>query len=103
MTLSVSLYLYESQLSHLKNEVSELTCVLSHFSHAQLFINSMDCSLPGSAVHGILQEKILEWVAMPSTRGVFLVQGLDPSPVAPAGRVCTSSATWEDQVNQTGL
>ena len=23
----------------------------------------MDCSLPGSSVHGILQERILEWVA----------------------------------------
>ena len=29
----------------------------------------MDCSLPGSSVHGILQAKILEWVAMPSSRG----------------------------------
>ena len=29
----------------------------------------MDYSLPGSSVHGILQERILEWVAMPSSRG----------------------------------
>ena len=29
----------------------------------------MDCSLPGSLVHGILQVRILEWVAIPSTRG----------------------------------
>ena len=29
----------------------------------------MDCSPPGSSVHGILQVKILEWVAMPSFRG----------------------------------
>ena len=29
----------------------------------------MDCSLPGSSVHGILQTWILEWVAMPSSRG----------------------------------
>ena len=29
----------------------------------------MDCSLPGSSVHGILQAKILEWTAMPSSRG----------------------------------
>ena len=28
----------------------------------------MDCSPPGSSVHGILQERILEWVAMPSSR-----------------------------------
>ena len=26
-------------------------------------------SLPGSSVHGILQERILEWVTMPSSRG----------------------------------
>ena len=29
----------------------------------------MDCGLPGSSVHGILQARILEWVAMPSSRG----------------------------------
>ena len=29
----------------------------------------MDCSLPGSSVHGILQARILEWVVMPSSRG----------------------------------
>ena len=29
----------------------------------------MDCSLPGSSVHGILQARILEWVAMHSSRG----------------------------------
>ena len=28
----------------------------------------MDCSPPGSSVHGILQARILEWVAMPSSR-----------------------------------
>ena len=29
----------------------------------------VDCSLPGSSVHGILQVRILEWVAMPSSKG----------------------------------
>ena len=29
----------------------------------------MDCSPPGSPVHGILQASIREWVAMPSSRG----------------------------------
>ena len=28
--------------------------------------NPMDCSPPGSSVHGILQARILEWVAFPS-------------------------------------
>ena len=31
----------------------------------------MDCSTPGSFVHRILQARILEWVAMPSSRGSF--------------------------------
>ena len=29
----------------------------------------MDCSPPGSSVPGILQARVLEWVAMPSSRG----------------------------------
>ena len=29
----------------------------------------MDCSFPGSSVHGILQAKILEWVAISNSRG----------------------------------
>ena len=29
----------------------------------------MDCSPPGSSVHGILQARRLEWVAMPFSRG----------------------------------
>ena len=29
----------------------------------------MDCRPPGSSVHGILQARILEWVAMPTSRG----------------------------------
>ena len=27
--------------------------------------NPIDCSLPGSSVHGILQVRILDWVAIP--------------------------------------
>ena len=33
------------------------------------FCNPMDCSSPGSSVHGILQARILEWVAIPFSRG----------------------------------
>ena len=28
----------------------------------------MDCSLPGSSAHGILQARILEWVVMPLSK-----------------------------------
>ena len=31
--------------------------------------NPMDCSPPGSSVHGILQARVLEWVAIPFSKG----------------------------------
>ena len=31
----------------------------------------MDCSPPGSSVHGILQARMLEWVAIPSSRSAY--------------------------------
>ena len=43
--------------------------MLSCFSHSQLFVTPMDCSPPGSSVHGIFQARILEWIVMPSSRG----------------------------------
>ena len=39
------------------------------FSHVQLFATLWICSSPGSSVHGILQARILEWAAMPISRG----------------------------------
>ena len=47
-------------------------------SHLTL-CNPMDWSLPGSSVHGISQARLLEWVAIFNSRGVFLTQGLNPS------------------------
>ena len=43
-------------------------CVLVAQSCPSL-CDPMDCSPPGSSVHGILQARILEWVAMLSSRG----------------------------------
>ena len=42
--------------------------------HATLW-DPMDCSLPGSSAHGILQARTLEWVAVPSTRGASWPSG----------------------------
>ena len=59
--------------------------------------NPTDCSPPASPVHGILQARILEWVAMPF-QGIFLTQGSNSSllcllhwqsgslPLAPPGK-----------------
>ena len=43
-------------------------CVL--VTHSCLTLcDPMDCSLPGSSVHGIFQARILEWVAISFSRG----------------------------------
>ena len=39
------------------------------FQSCLILCNPMDCSLPGSSVHGISQARILEWVAISSSRG----------------------------------
>ena len=43
-------------------------CVLSLHSCLTLW-KPMDCSSPGSSVHGIFQARILEWVGMTSSKG----------------------------------
>ena len=35
----------------------------------------MNCSPPGSSVHGILQARILEWLVISSPQGIFLTMG----------------------------
>ena len=59
--------------------------------------NPRDCSLPGSSVHGILQARILEWVAMPSSRGSSQPRDrTHVSYVSCIGRwVFTTSVMWE--------
>ena len=55
--------------SNIDNITSFPHCaVLSHQSCPTL-CNPMDCSPPGSSVHGILQARILEWVAISFFRG----------------------------------
>ena len=42
-------------------------CIPARLLQLSLILcDPMDCSLPGSSVHGILQVRILEWVARPS-------------------------------------
>ena len=41
----------------------------------------MDCGPPDSSVHGVLQARILEWVAIPFSKKSVLTQGLNRSPL----------------------
>ena len=43
-------------------------CVCSATQSSLILWYSMDCSVPGSFVHGIFQARIQEWVAIPSSR-----------------------------------
>ena len=38
----------------------------------------MDCSPPGSSIHGIYWARMLAWVAIPVSRGIFPTQGSNP-------------------------
>ena len=71
-------------------------CVLAHFSLT--LCDPVCCSPPGPSVHGILQARILEWVAMPFSKDLpnsgIKPESLTSPPLA--GRFFTSRATWED-------
>ena len=43
-----------------------------------ILCNPKDCILPGSSIHGIFQARVLEWVAISFSRGIFLTQGSNP-------------------------
>jgi len=59
----------------------------------------MDCSQPGSSVHGISQARTLEWVALPFSRGSS--QPKDQTQVSHIpGRFFTFLATRETKSEQ---
>ena len=69
----------------------------------RILCDPVDCSLPGSLVHGILQARILEWVAMPSSRRSSQPRDRTcGSPVSCiAGGFFTTSATWEATIYES--
>ena len=71
-------------------------CLLSSFSCVWLLWNPKDCSPPDSSVLGIFQARIVEWVAMPSSRGSSWIS--DWTRVSHiVGRFFTHWETWEAQ------
>ena len=74
--------------------------VLSHFSHVQHFCDPMDGSPPASSVHGILQARLLEWVACPPPGDLPEPEIKPRSLSSPAftGGFFTTSTTLEAQL-----
>ena len=56
--------------------ISEVKVLVAQFCPS--LCDPMDCSLPDSSIHEILQARIWEWVAIFYSRGVFLTQGSNP-------------------------
>ena len=63
----------------------------------------MDCSPPSSSVYGILQARILEWVATSSSRGIFSDPGIKPESPALAGGFFTTEPPEGLTVQAGGL
>ena len=61
----------------------------------QTLYNPLDCSPPGSSAHGILQARVLEWVAMPSFRGSLGIESASFKSPALKGGFFITSTTWE--------
>ena len=49
----------------------QCVCACSVAQACQTLCSPMNCSWPGSSVHGVLQARILEWVSIPFSRGSF--------------------------------
>ena len=79
-----------------------ILCVSLLCVHAQSYLtchDPMDCSPPDSSVRGIFQAGILEWVAVPSSRGSSQPRNQTHVPVISAlnGEFFTRSVTWWGQ------
>ena len=53
-------------------------CVCVRAQSCLTLCDPMNCSPPGSSIHGIFQAEILEWVVISSSKGIFHTQGSNP-------------------------
>ena len=76
---SLSLWFRSFSLSLFSPYYMHLTlCVCSVAQLCLTLCDPVDCSPPGPSVCGILQARILEWVAISFSRGIFPTQGSNP-------------------------
>ena len=89
-------WLTKARVPNIIQELQLLPKLIYSFLHPALW-DLTDYRPPISSVHGILPARILEWVALPSSRGSFPCRNqtlVSSSPALVAG-FFTSSATWE--------
>ena len=83
-------------------EVQDNVVVVESLSHVQLFYNTMDCSPPGSSVHGILRKE--HWSGLPCPPpGDLPNPGIEPQspalqadslPTKPPGKPALRYSPW---------
>ena len=76
--------------------------MLSTLQSCPSLCDPMDCSPPGFLLHGMLQARVLQWVAMPSSSQDLRDPGIEPAPLtspALAGMLFIIRATWEAPTN----
>ena len=79
LSLSLSLYIYIYIHTHIHTCIYRQWFVIHIYMKVKVKVfviqscptlcDPTDCSLPDSSVHGFLQARILEWVAIPFSRG----------------------------------
>ena len=95
-TTQVQLLITEELLTTMSEWVSEVA------QSCPTLCDPMDCSLPGSSLHGILQARILEWAAISFSRGSSWLGDRTWVPCI-AGRCFNLWATREAQDNNSVL
>ena len=83
------------------------TCVCSVNLSSPTLRSPVDYSLPGSSVHGILQARILEWVAAPDPPPVDLpdseIKSASQADSLALSHLGSPQVTWEDPKSRYSL
>ena len=67
--------------AHLTNNtIIKVKVKVKSLSHVWTLCNPMDCSLPGSSIHGIFQSRILEWGAISFSNTCIHAKSLQSCP-----------------------
>ena len=86
----------EAENSQIRDPGELIVCVRLVIESCLTLGDPMDCSPPGSSVHGIPQARILEWITMPSSRESS--QSRDQTHIShTAGGFFTSGATVQSK------
>ena len=96
-------YQYQEKKARIRQRYSSgvmcvCVCVCVSLSVVSTLCDRIDCSPPDSSIHGVLHTRILEWVAIPSSRESFWPRDLTLVSCI-AGRLFTIWATRKAQSN----